>query len=59
LKRARSTAEECPEDCFSQGDEGFLAHEVDGALSGMDSHIAQMAMDAETPEEFNAIIESL
>ena len=47
------------EDGFSEGDAGFLAHEVDGSLSGMDSHIAQMAMDAETPEEFDAILESL
>tara|TARA_B100001173_G_C15536518_1_gene357761 strand:+ start:27 stop:200 length:174 start_codon:yes stop_codon:yes gene_type:complete len=47
------------EDGFSEGDAGFLAHEVDGSLSGMDSHIAQMAMDAETPEEFYAILESL
>ena len=47
------------EDGFSEGDAGFLAHEDDGALSGMISHLAQMAMDAETPEEFNAILKSL
>ena len=47
------------EDGYSEGVAGFLAHEIDGSLSGMDSHIAQMAMDAETPEEFDAILESL
>ena len=47
------------EDGFSEGDAGDFAHMTGESLGGIDAHMAQMAMNAETPEEFDFIVDNI